>query len=53
MAAIEGNRSYDEDGWLKQDPPSPESTYHKFIVVLTYYTVLTLIAWVGQFNNYK
>ena len=45
MAAIEGYNSFDEQIRLKQDPLPLESTYHKFMVVLTYYTVLTLTVW--------
>ena len=45
MAAIEGYNSFDEQIRLKRDPLPLESTYHKFMVVLTYYTVLTLTVW--------
>ena len=45
MAATEGNHSYYEQRLLKRDPPPTEATYHKFMVVMIDYTVLTLTVW--------
>ena len=42
MEATEVNRSYDKQRQLKRDRPPPESTYHKFMMVLTNYIVPTL-----------
>ena len=53
MVVTEVNISYDEYRWLKKDPPPPEETYHRSMVVLTCYNVLTLRVWAEQCNNYK
>ena len=42
MSETEGKHSYNEQRRLKQDPPPPESPYHRFMVVLKYYNFLTL-----------
>ena len=53
MAATERNQSYAEKRYLKHCPPTIESTYQKFTVVLPYYTVLTLTVWGDQCDHYK
>ena len=53
MSETEVNCSYDEQRKLNRDPQQPEATYHRFVVVLTYKTVLPLTVWVEQFGHYK
>ena len=53
MTATEENNSYNKQIRINRYIPPPESTCHKFMVVLTYYTVLKVIVWVKQCYHYK
>ena len=53
MTVTEGNNSYNEHRKLKRYSPRPIVTYHKFMVVLTEYTVPELKVWEEQCNKYK
>ena len=51
MAATEVNRSCNEQRQLERGTKPPEATYHKFMLVLTYYTSLRLTLWGEQFDH--